>query len=449
MARHADFIVPTLGKCTIASPLKLGHKKGDLVYDYIDDAARILYDDTLKNFKDCRSGKGIPLSFEIGGPRQKIYFDPTKTKAAIVTCGGLCPGLNDVIRAVVMELWYRYGARSIYGIRFGYTGFLPENRHEPLMLTPDLVRNIHTQGGTILGSARGGNNVPEIVNALERLNINILFTLGGDGTQRGALEIQKEIEKRRLKIAVVGIPKTIDNDIVYVDKSFGFETAFSLAVNAISAASIEAEGAYNGIGIVKLMGRYSGYIAANAALARNVVNFVLIPEVPFDLQGENGFFEHLERRLNFRHHAVVLVAEGVGQDWITHDRRNAMRDAGGNLKLRDIGVFLRDEIARSFKARGLKHSIKYIDPSYMIRSAPAVPNDSVFCAQLGQYAVHAGMAGKTGVVIGRWHGTFTHIPIAAMAGRRNTISPESTLWWNVLEATGQPMDMRNPRGRRK
>jgi len=443
MAKQSDFAVKTLGKCTVDSPLILGNKKGDATFDYIEDSKRIVYDDSLENFRKCLRGRNTPLSFEVAGPRRKIYFDPTKTKSAIVTCGGLCPGLNDVIRAVVMELHYRYGARSIYGIRFGYNGFLPKKKHEPLMLTPDLVRNIHTQGGTILGSSRGGNDVPEIVNALERLNVNVLFTLGGDGTLRGAFEIQQEIEKRKLKIAVVGIPKTIDNDVVYVDKTFGFETAFSLAVNAISSAKIEAEGAYNGIGIIKLMGRDSGFIAANAALARNVANFVLVPEIKFDLYGPNGFLHHLEQRLVTRHTAVIVVAEGVGQDWIVKDRRNMEKDASGNLKLSDIGVYLKDVIAKYLKDKGIENSIKYIDPSYMIRSAPAVPNDSVFCAQLGQNAVHAGMAGKTGIVIGRWHGTFTHIPIDAIAGKKNRISPESTLWWNVLEATGQPMEMVN------
>lgn len=443
MVKQSDFTVNNLGPCTVNSPLQLGDKKGDNTFDCIEDSERILFDDSLANFRQCLKGKTKPLSFEIAGPRKKIYFDPTKTKSAIVTCGGLCPGLNDVIRAVVMELHYRYGARSIYGIRFGYNGFLPEKKHEPMLLTPDTVRNIHTQGGTILGSSRGGDDVPEIVNALERLNINILFTVGGDGTLKGAYEIHKEIERRKLKIAVVGIPKTIDNDIVYVDKTFGFETAFSLAVNAIASAKIEAEGGFNGIGIIKLMGRNSGFIAANAALARNVANFVLVPEIKFDLYGQNGFLAHLEKRLLSRHHAVVIVAEGVGQDWILKDRRNTDKDASGNLKLQDIGIYLKDVISRHFKEKGIEHSIKYIDPSYMIRSAPAVPNDSIFCAQLGQYAVHAGMAGKTGIVIGRWHGTFTHIPIDAIAGKRNRISPESALWWNVIEATGQPMDMTN------
>jgi 6-phosphofructokinase 1 len=360
-----------------------------------------------------------------------------------VTCGGLCPGLNDVIRAIVMELYYRYGTHSIYGIKYGYHGFLPEEGHEPVMLTPAVVADIHTQGGTILGSSRGGSDPDPIVDALERLNINILFTIGGDGTQRGAEDIWKVIKRRKLKIAVVGIPKTVDNDIIYVDKTFGFETAFSMAVDAISSSHVEAEGAFNGIGLVKLMGRHSGYIAANAALAMNDVNFVLIPEINFDLEGKNGFLYHLESRLMKRHHAVICVAEGVGQTWFIKDRRRTKCDASGNIKLADIGIYLQDVIKKYFSQKKIEFTIKYIDPSYMIRSAPAVPNDSIFCAQLGQNAVHAGMAGKTNILIGRWKTYFTHLPLWAIRGKQNRIDPESSLWWNVLESTGQPMNMKN------
>jgi 6-phosphofructokinase 1 len=442
MELHSDFIVPTLGKCSIDSPFNLGNTKGDHQFDFVDDAERILYDDTLKNYETCIKDGIPPLSFEVAGPRKKIYFDASKVKAAIVTCGGLCPGLNNVVRAIVMELHYRYGAKSIYGIRYGYNGFLPINQFEPIMLTPDKVRDIHTQGGTILGSSRGGSDQEQIVDALERLNINMLFTIGGDGTLRGANDIHNVIKERNLKIAVVGIPKTIDNDVVFVDKTFGFETAFSLAVNAITAAQSEAEGAYNGIGLVKLMGRDSGFIAANAALAKNMVNFVLVPELTFDLKGVNGFLSQLEKRLKERHHAVIVIAEGVGQDWIEKDNNNS-KDASGNKILFDSGTYLKDVIQKYLKEKSIEHSLKYIDPSYMIRSAPANPNDSIFCAQLGQNAVHAAIAGKTGIAIGRWHKTFTHIPISSIAGKRNTISMESPLWWNVLESTGQPMSMKN------
>lgn len=443
MEKLPSFKVDSLGKRSIGSPLRLDHRQGNDTYDYIEDSNRVLHDITLKDFEAYRRSKVPPPSFEIAGPRSRIYFDPSKTRAAVVTCGGLCPGINDVIRAIVMELHYRYGVRNIYGIRYGYQGFVPSAGHEPMMLTPKLVSDIHKQGGTYLGSSRGNVDTGEIVDALERLNISILFTIGGDGTQHGAHEVYREIKRRKMKIAVVGIPKTIDNDIVYVDRTFGFETAFSLAVDAIASAHVEALGALNGIGLVKLMGRESGYIAANAALATNDVNFVLIPEVDFDLNGPNGFLSHLEKRVLERRHAVICVAEGVGQNWIIKDRRNVRKDASGNAKLGDIGVFLKDVISRHFADRDIPYSIKYIDPSYMIRSAPAVPNDSIFCTQLGQNAVHAGIAGKTGIIIGRWNGTFTHVPISAIINKRNHVSPESVLWWNVLESTGQPMSMKN------
>jgi 6-phosphofructokinase 1 len=443
MTDELSFEIESLGKCTIDSPLQAASRGGQRSCHYVDEQDRILLSPTLAEFERCQKAGIRPPSFERSGPRRQIYFDPSKLRVAIVTCGGLCPGLNDVIRAIVMELWYHYRARNISGIRYGYQGLMPSASHEPMPLTPDVVEDINNKGGTILGSSRGNAPIPDLVDALERMNINVFVTIGGDGTQRGALAIHEEAKRRGYRLSVVGIPKTIDNDIAFVEQSFGFETAFSIAAESVACAHVEAAGAYNGIGIVKLMGRQSGFIAAKAALAMNVVNYVLIPEVKFDLDGDNGFLAHLRRRLNDRHHAVICVAEGVGQDWLVNDPAHGKCDASGNAKLADIGPYLSCVIADDLKAKNIPHSIKYIDPSYTIRSSPTVPDDSVFCAQLGQNAVHAAMAGKTGLLVGRWNGVSTHIPLAALHNRRNTVSPDSELWWNVLEATGQPMDMTN------
>lgn len=269
------------------------------------------------------------------------------------------------------------------------------------------------------------------------MNISLLFTIGGDGTLRAAREIVDEIKARGLKIGVVGIPKTVDNDISFVEKTFGLETAFSVAADAIKCAHTEAIGAPNGISIVKVMGRMSGFIAANAALAMSEVNFVLIPEVPFGLEGEGGLFKLLEDRLRKRGHAVIIVAEGAGQNYVVD--ASAKHDASGNLVLGDIGIFLKDSIKEYFKKRtDIYVNMKYIDPSYLVRAVPANANDSIFCMQLAQNAVHAGMAGKTGIIIGLWHGQFTHVPIHLAASRRKQLSPEDPLWLSVLEGTGQP-----------
>lgn len=435
-----EFLVDCLGKCTIKSPLKLSTVKGDGIFDFVRDEDRVIYNNSLVAVKEqCVLG-AEPMSFERAGPKGHLYFEPAKTRVAIVTCGGLCPGLNNVIRGIVNHIWEQYGVNKIYGIKYGYSGFVPDYNFPYVELTPDVVDDIHKAGGTMLGSSRGNQSVETIVDTLERLNINILFTIGGDGTQRGAHAIAEEISKRKLKISVAGIPKTIDNDINFIERSFGFETAFSIAQVVIQNAHYEAKGAYNGIAVVKLMGRDSGFIAANAALACPDVNFVLIPEMDFDLYGEKGFLTVLKQRLQEKQHAVIVVAEGAGQSFFED---SVDIDASGNKKYEDIGLYIRDKISEEFNASNFPHTIKYIDPSYILRSTPANANDSKFCFQLAQNAVHAAMAGRTDFVVGFWQNAFTLLPISLATGQRKKVNVEGQLWWSVLEATGQPISMKN------
>lgn len=399
------------------------------------DDDKILIDVTADNiFKQIKAGLNPP-TFELAGPRKKIYFDPSKLKCAIVTCGGLCPGINNVIRAIVLELHYRYRVRHIYGIRYGLQGFIPEFAHPVMELAPKNVVNIHEMGGSILGSSRGPQDIEAIVDCLERMNIGILFMIGGDGTLKAASGIVEEIKKRKAKICVIGVPKTIDNDIYRVARSFGFDTAVDIATEAIKAAHMEAEGYPNGIGMIKLMGRHSGFIAATATLAQQDVNFVLIPEIDFELEGKNGLLTKLEQRLKQRSHAVIVVAEGAGQKFFKD--APVEYDASGNIRLFDIGLFLKDKIQSHFHAKNTEVSIKYIDPSYMIRSLPANANDHVYCGFLGRDAVHAGMAGKTNMIIGHWNNFFVNVPIPATMGKRKQINPHGKIWQTVLEATGQ------------
>jgi 6-phosphofructokinase 1 len=437
-----DLRIDNLGPATIPSPLGLSTEYGDDIVNYCADSESVLYElDRNRVVEQVTKGVQVP-AFEKAGPRNKIYFEPAKTRVAIVTCGGLCPGINNVIRSIVMELHYRYGVRTIYGMRYGYQGFIPKYGHEVLMLSPQEVEDIHEKGGSILASSRGPQNVGEIVDCLERMNICLLFTIGGDGTLRGAEDIYLEISRRGLKIAVIGIPKTVDNDIAFVKKTFGLETAFSVAAEAIRGAHTEARGAPFGVGIVKVMGRMSGFIAANAALALNEVNYVLIPEIPFDLEGDKGLFVSLEKRLRRRGHAVIIVAEGAGQKFV--EVGGERKDDSGNPVLGDIGIFLKTAIKKYFKEHtDLYINVKYIDPSYMVRSVAANAHDSIYCMQLAQNAVHAGMAGKTGMLVGYWNDEITHVPIKLATSRRKCLSPEDTLWLNVLEATGQPMSLVN------
>lgn len=439
-----DFTIPTLGSADIPSPIPYSEVKGDAVVNYVDESEQIIFNPVA--VPSATTNGSVSLS-ELGlldkaGPRRRIYFSPGHVHAGVVTCGGLCPGLNDVIRAITRCLWYRYGVRRISGIRFGYPGLLPETAEPVMELNPDVVDDIHKIGGSVLGSGRGGGTrTGEIVDALQRLNLNILFTIGGDGTQKGALEIAREIERRNLKIAVVGVPKTIDNDFSLIERSFGFETAVAEATKAVNAAHTEAHSAVNGIGLVKVMGRDSGFIAAHTALASHEANVVLIPEVPFELEGPHGLLALLEKRLSARRHAVVLVAEGAGQELL---QREDATDASGNRKLGDIGTYLRDRISAHFTAANVPFTLKYIDPSYMIRSAVAAPTDSVYCSRLGNNAVHAAMSGHTRLLIGSVNDHFVHLPMEVAVSQRKTVDPEGNLWRDVLEATHQPLQMRDP-----
>jgi 6-phosphofructokinase 1 len=424
VSKLPDFAIPTLGEPTIPSPLHLSTVPGDFIADYTSPSARILYDAT---------GADCDRFFELAGPREVNVFRGEDVVAGMVTCGGLCPGMNNVIRGLVRRLWYSYGVRQIYGFRYGFLGLTDDCPERPMKLNPEVIHDIHLLGGTILGSSRGPQEPEEMVDMLQRLGINVFFCIGGDGTMRGTQAIYEEICRREVKIAVIGVPKTIDNDVLYIERTFGFDTAVSLAADAIRAAHVEATGVPAGIGLVQLMGRHSGFIAASAALASREANLVLVPEVPFDLEGDRGILQYMRKRLRSRGHLLIVVAEGAGQQ---HLAKTEEHDASGNVKNADIGLFLRDLFAHELKSEGV--SVKYIDPSYIVRAAPANAGDSIFCGQLAEEAVHAAMAGKTGMVVGIWLNRFTYVPLSAVVEGRKVISPDSPFWRNVVEATGQP-----------
>jgi 6-phosphofructokinase 1 len=425
-----DFTIARLGECRVPSPMS-GVR-------FTRDDQRVLYHAELEDVKAWLGRAEDPPAMESAGPRDMLYFDPKRLACGIVTCGGLCPGLNDVIRSIVLSLHHHYGVDTVYGFRFGYEGLVRRYGHQPLALTPPGVARIHEIGGSVLGTSRGPQDPVEMVDTLEHLKIGILFAIGGDGTLRGAQAISAEAARRGLAIAVIGVPKTIDNDISFVQTTFGFETAVGEARRATYAANSEAEAARNGIGLVKLMGRDSGFIAAFSVLVDSQVNFCLVPEVRFSLE---RFLSELTQRIERRGHAVIVVAEGAGQDLMAPAQG---LDASGNVRYGDIGVFLRDKVKEHFKRIGMEISLKYIDPSYTIRSVPASPHDSAFCLLLGHCAVHAGMSGRTNMVVSFWNSQFTHVPIPLAVSRRKRIDPEGPLWSVVLASTGQPRDMLGP-----
>ncbi len=422
------FLTENLGECTIDSPIhNTSFVDSEDMYSLLSTRASYVHEFVKKY--------GTVPKLETAGPHRKIYHNPSSTRAAIVTAGGLCPGLNNVIKGLVEVLAFDYGIKTIYGFRYGYAGLIPEFGYEPMLLTPDVVDTIHEDGGTLLGSSRGQQDTERMVDTLERMSINVLFAIGGDGSLRCARDVSNECRKRGLKISVVGIPKTIDNDLHFVGRTFGFETAVAAAVPAIRSAHSEALGAHYGIGLVKLMGRDSGFIAAYAALANPVVNFCLIPESPFAVDGERGLLAALERRFaSGRSHAVIVVAEGAGQELMEGEER---RDASGNILKKDIGEYLKNRITAHFKQKKVDTTVKYIDPSYTIRSCPADASDSVLCYRLARMAVHAAMAGRTNCVVGRLNDDYSLVPIPLATIERRKVDLASNLWASVLDATGQ------------
>src|SRR5262245_51037269 len=414
--------IPVLGAARFQSPLKR----------WVNESERI--PDTILRTPDARPEDG--LLFELAGARKHLFFNPSETRAGIVTCGGLCPGLNDVIRSLFFELHHAYGVKEVLGFRWGYQGLDPEHGDEPFVLTHEMVDGIHLQGGTILGTSRGPVDTTRAVGNLIRRRVNILFTIGGDGTQRGGREFFAEAQRRGEALSVVGIPKTIDNDIPFVARSFGFLTAVQEAAMVLQRAHTEARTVQNGIALVQLIGRHAGFLTAEATVASQDVNFTLIPEVPFQLEGQGGFLAALEQRIVNRGHAVIAVAEGAGQELLKN--AGTERDASGNVKLGDIGVFLRTKIDEWFHARNISVVMRYFDPSYIVRSSPDNAADTILCDQFARHAAHAAMAGKTGLVIGHMHDRFIHVPIELLTTEKKRLDPDSLAWSAVLSATGQP-----------
>lgn len=414
--------IKTLGEPTFDSPQRRS------VSDRLRVSARVVYDPATP--------APSSLDFELAGPRAKLFFEPGKVRAGIVTCGGLSPGINNVIRSVFLELHHGYGVTEVLGFRDGYRGLDPERGKEPILLNSELVEDIHREGGTVLGTSRGPVDIPKAVDNLIRHDVHMLFTVGGDGTQRGGNELFQEAWRRGHKLAVVGIPKTIDNDVAYVTRTFGHLTAVEEAARVLCCAHNEIHSVENGIAIVKLMGRNAGYIAAGATVASQEVNFTLIPEVPFKLHGERGVLPELKRRVLRRAHALIVVAEGAGQDLLAGD--SSTRDASGNVKLKDIGVYLREHVEAYFREQNIPVLLRYFDPSYLVRSVPADSEDAILCDLFARNAVHAAMAGKTGLIIGLLHDKYIHVPIEEVVREKKRLNPNGSLWHAVLAATGQP-----------
>ena len=417
------------------TPASLGEPAIDTMYKvdrelFVSDDVRVSYYVRSTDLSTSRKAGESPM-FECAGPREKIFFDPAELVCGIVTCGGLCPGLNDVIRTITLTLHWEYNVGRVLGFRYGYEGLSAHPRETPIELTPESVDAIQHLGGTILGSSRGHQEPAEMVATLRRHNVRLLFVIGGDGTFAGAHAIWRECRRQGQKISIIGVPKTIDNDIYFTETTFGYVTAVEKARQVLGHAHVEAKASWNGVSLVKLMGRDSGFIAAGATIASGDVNFCLIPEVPVVPNGPQGLLARLEKRLDRKHHAMIVVAEGAGQE-LTAGSEPADRDASGNVVYENIGTYLKNRIKEYFKQKGKPVTVRYFDPSYEIRSCPANAKDSEYCLLLGQNAVHAGMAGKTDMFVGFWNQHYIHVPLAAAINRRKRLDTRGQLWQTIL-----------------
>mmetsp|Transcript_25298 Transcript_25298/g.60182 ORF Transcript_25298/g.60182 Transcript_25298/m.60182 type:complete len:455 (-) Transcript_25298:517-1881(-) len=374
----------------------------------------------------------LPAFTMRAGARDTIFHNPASTTAAIVTCGGLCPGLNDVVAGLVRKL-EDYGVKegNILGVRYGYRGFY-DPEFPPIVLTRENVEGLHLQGGTMLGTSRGGADIKEIVKKLDMWGVDMLFVVGGNGGNAGAAAIQAECQERGVVCSVVGVPKSIDNDILLIDRCFGFETAVEEAQRPLLAAKVEASSTFRGIGIVKLMGRESGFIALHASLSSGVVDVCLIPEVPFSLHGEKGLLAYLESVIARQGHAVVCVAEGAGQDMLPTSSDKT--DASGNRILGDIGQWLKKEVKDNLP----DVDVKYIDPTYMIRAIPTNSGDRIYCKILAHNAVHGAFAGFTGITVGLVNTHYVYLPIPIIIQNVRKVDPSGKQWNRLRASIGQP-----------
>ncbi|CAO2829518.1 unnamed protein product [Amaranthus hypochondriacus] len=433
---HLKDYLPSSQLKTVTNPLARNPFYHPPQSFYISPSSDIILKHVLYDLSDA-DNHGFAFAYHRSGPQKLVYFDPETVKAAIVTCGGLCPGLNTVLRELVIGLSNLYGVRQVFGIRSGYRGFYS---CEPVLLSPNMVHNWHKRGGTVLETSRGGFDLKKIVDAIQLHGFNQVYIIGGDGTMRGAVEIYDEIRCRKLNVSVVGIPKTVDNDVGIIDQSFGFQTAVEIAQEAINAAHVEAESAVNGIGLVKLMGRSTGHIALHATLSSRDVDCCLIPENDFYLEGKGGLFEFLERRLRENGHAVVVVAEGAGQDLIPRNDEQQQHDESGNPMFLDVGLWLKTELNKWWKREheSKLFTVKYIDPTYMIRAVPANATDNLYCTLLAYSAIHGVMAGYTGFVAGKVNGNYAYIPVKDVAEARNVVDTKDHKWAWVRSVTNQP-----------
>lgn len=399
--------------------------------------------DILRLFEQAGSP---PPSFPEAGPRKELCFDPHRVKAAVVTTGGLAPGLNSVVHSIVDRHFNTYELNetlggAVYGIYDGFRG-LRDCASNSTTLNPKVTLDWLRQGGSNLGSIRfrdpqGEKHlVDEIAKSITQMAIDILYVIGGDGSQLIAHKVAQAVPS----ISVLGVPKTMDNDVLWVRESFGFDTTVEQATHAINALHFEAQSTRR-VGLLQFFGAESGFVAANAALASGQVDLVLIPEAFNNLSDEQlqhywkmllGHLDDRVKRQAHMPHAIVVVAEGVETALVQQKSRKLGRK-GDFLELlkQDIAGKVRDR-------RGRCLEIFVNEPRHYIRSGAANAHDQIFCERLGALAVDNGLAGYTNCMVSHWLTEYVLVPLELVVQGQKSIQTSGMFWRQVETSTGQP-----------
>jgi ATP-dependent phosphofructokinase / diphosphate-dependent phosphofructokinase len=321
----------------------------------------------------------------VGGAAPSKAEEWMDMRVGVLTGGGDCPGLNAVIRAIVRRGVPEYGY-SFLGFRDGWRGPL-----EAVTMPLDIpaVRGLLPRGGTILGSSRTNpfaieNGVERIRRNLQNLGVDALIAIGGEDTLGVATQLHD------LGVKVVGVPKTIDNDLSGTDYTFGFDTAVNIATDAIDRLHTTAE-SHHRVLIVEVMGRHAGWIALHAGMAGGA-NIILIPEVPFDI---DQVCRYVEARFRLHYAAIIVVSEGAmpkETDNVVHTGDEL--DAFGHVRLGGIG----EGLAREIKARTGRDARTTV-LGHVQRGGTPTARDRWLATRFGLHAIDA-------VATGRW-GTMT------------------------------------------
>ncbi len=336
-------------------------------------------------------------------------------RVGVLTGGGDCPGLNAVIRAIVRTGSYDHNCEFV-GFRDGWRGPLEPDTQR---LDVAAVRGILPRGGTILGSSRtnplseaatvdGKSGLERIKENLANLGVDALIAIGGEDT----LGVAGKLCENGVK--VVGVPKTIDNDLSATDYTFGFDTAVNIAMEAIDRLHTTAESHHRAL-IVEVMGRNAGWIALHAGVAGGA-NVILIPEQPFDIK---DVCNYVEKRFETKYAPIVVVAEGAHPKAIGTSVIDDERDAFGHTRYGGVGQLLAEEIERRTGKEARAAVLGHIQ-----RGGTPTAFDRVLATRFGVHAIRAVADGAFGQMVALRGTDIVRVPIAEAIRELKLVPPE-------------------------